>query len=126
MTALQSVNKISNKIKLAVERDNYDLICKTLLSGLDGHGLWLNSAHWSMCGILKSDLSGSQMNSLSGVTACYLAECRSAPAVVGDAGWSTCRCTELAAKCHAEENSEIDHGHQAWTTKFYTMLAVKA
>ena len=32
----------------------------------------------------------------------------------------------MAAKCSAKENSAVDHGHQAWTTEFYTMLAVQA
>jgi hypothetical protein len=32
---------------------------------------------------------------------------------------------QMVVKFWAEENSTIDHGHQAWTTKFYTMPAAK-
>ena len=48
-------------------------LCKTLLSGLDGHVLWLNSllldvSPPSVCSIFRSNISGSQMNSLSAGT----------------------------------------------------------
>ena len=73
--------------------------CRTLLSGLDGRGLMLNYllldvSPPSMSGIFRSGHSGSQMSSLFGAKAYYIAERRPAP---------------------EEENSAIDHGHYAWT-----------
>ena len=61
---------------------------------LDGRGLWLNSLLLdvslpSVCGIFRNGLSGSQMNSLSGETACYTAVHRPTPAAVGITGWFT-------------------------------------
>ena len=57
----------------------YNLQCRSLLSRLDGCGLWLNSLLFdvstlSLCGILRSGLSGSQMKSLCGTTGCYIAD----------------------------------------------------
>ena len=52
-------------------------LSRTLWSGFDGHGIWLNSLLLdslspSVYGIFRSGLSGSEMNSLCGVTACYM------------------------------------------------------
>ena len=50
---------------------------RTLLSRIDGHGLWLNSLLFdvyppSVCGIFRSAFFGSQVNCLYGVTMCYI------------------------------------------------------
>ena len=103
-------------------------LCTTLLSGLDGRGPWLNSllldvSPLSVCGIFRSGLSGSQMNSLSGaiaaktreITRTLLTACPSD--CQRDYSWR-CR-TQMAAKGRAEENSALDRGHLARTTEFY-------
>ena len=107
----------------------------------------------SVCSIFRSGLTGSQMNSLSGATACYIMECHPSPATVGDADW--CASGKLllvdlhldlcfflfillpkrpllmishtdGRKALRKENSAIDQGHQAWTTEFYMMLAMES
>ena len=94
---------------------------KTLLSRVDGHGLWLNSllldiSSPSMYGIFRSSLSGSQMNSLSGATTCYVVECHPAPV----AGLSTSRQLFFTAALWLVRSKDPDSGHPVTTFQMQT------
>ena len=104
---------------------------QTLLTGLDDHGLWLNlilldDLLQSVCGIFRSGLSGSQINSLSGATECYIVMCCPTCCcwwLLVDPHLESCCHIQMSIRCWAEANSAIDPGHQAWIPEFYTTIS---
>jgi hypothetical protein len=121
-----------NEIKFG-ERKNIKK-CGILLHGLHGRGLLLKSFLLDVsppfvCGISRSGLSGSEMNTLPRANACYIAVHRFIPTAVGD--WlrdHSRRCRpQMATESREEMISSIEHRHQARPTKYHIITpAVKS